>query len=185
MRQFEGVMIEPLQSRNRKEQRIPIEDCGGGSSSAFRELMARVTGLEPATSGVTGRHSNRLSYTRALRLGSVWTASMGVGLRRSFLGVKARERLFSSKLECSVGNYSEQQKPHDHVQTNVFFGLRICTEPLKGPRLQGRLAQLVERFVYTEDVGSSSLSSPTIDPARVRCVIGASPNLHNTVASQT
>ncbi len=26
----------------------------------------------------------------------------------------------------------------------------------------GRLAQLVERFVYTEDAGSSSLSSPTI-----------------------
>ena len=31
----------------------------------FRK-MARVTGLEPATSGVTGRHSNQLSYTRAL-----------------------------------------------------------------------------------------------------------------------
>ena len=28
----------------------------------------------------------------------------------------------------------------------------------------GRLAQLVERFVYTEDVGSSSLSSPTMPP---------------------
>jgi len=27
--------------------------------------MARVTGLEPATSGVTGRHSNQLSYTRS------------------------------------------------------------------------------------------------------------------------
>ena len=27
--------------------------------------MARATGLEPATSGVTGRHSNRLSYARA------------------------------------------------------------------------------------------------------------------------
>ena len=25
--------------------------------------MARVTGLEPATSGVTGRHSNQLSYS--------------------------------------------------------------------------------------------------------------------------
>ena len=27
--------------------------------------VARVTGLEPATSGVTGQHSNQLSYTRA------------------------------------------------------------------------------------------------------------------------
>ncbi len=32
--------------------------------------MARVTGLEPATSGVTGRHSNRLSYTRAFDIGA-------------------------------------------------------------------------------------------------------------------
>jgi hypothetical protein len=28
------------------------------------KIVARVTGLEPATSGVTGRHSNQLSYTR-------------------------------------------------------------------------------------------------------------------------
>jgi hypothetical protein len=28
--------------------------------------VARVTGLEPATLGVTGRYSNQLSYTRAL-----------------------------------------------------------------------------------------------------------------------
>ncbi len=28
--------------------------------------MARLTGLEPATSGVTGRHSNQLSYNRSL-----------------------------------------------------------------------------------------------------------------------
>ena len=27
--------------------------------------MARVTGLEPATLGVTGRYSNQLSYTRS------------------------------------------------------------------------------------------------------------------------
>ena len=28
--------------------------------------MARLTGLEPATPGVTGRYSNQLSYNRAL-----------------------------------------------------------------------------------------------------------------------
>jgi hypothetical protein len=38
--------------------------------------MARVTGLEPATSGVTGRHSNQLSYTRVR--GGVYGAMPGL-----------------------------------------------------------------------------------------------------------
>ena len=33
----------------------------------WKPLLARVTGLEPATSGVTGRRSNQLSYTRSGR----------------------------------------------------------------------------------------------------------------------
>ena len=37
--------------------------------------VARVTGLEPATSGVTGRHSNQLSYTRVpMEMGGSCTA---------------------------------------------------------------------------------------------------------------
>jgi hypothetical protein len=42
----------------------------GSELIVLKEKVARVTGLEPATSGVTGRHSNRLSYTRAPPLGS-------------------------------------------------------------------------------------------------------------------
>jgi len=37
---------------------------GGARHFLRQKKMARVTGLEPATSGVTGRHSNQLSYTR-------------------------------------------------------------------------------------------------------------------------
>jgi hypothetical protein len=36
----------------------------GNQSTCFKNLVARVTGLEPATFGVTGRRSNQLSYTR-------------------------------------------------------------------------------------------------------------------------
>ena len=37
--------------------------------------MARLTGLEPATPGVTGRYSNQLSYNRPLRAGEpAWGA---------------------------------------------------------------------------------------------------------------
>ena len=32
------------------------------------QILARWTGLEPATTGVTGRYSNQLSYHRANRL---------------------------------------------------------------------------------------------------------------------
>jgi hypothetical protein len=38
--------------------------------------MARVTGLEPAASGVTGRRSNQLSYTRVLMAAKYDTASV-------------------------------------------------------------------------------------------------------------
>jgi hypothetical protein len=43
----------------------------------------------------------------------------------------------------------------------VLLGLRVAKRDAKRFHT-GSLAQLVERFVYTEDVGSSSLSRPTI-----------------------
>ena len=43
--------------------------------------MARETGLEPATSGVTGRRSNQLSYSPAGRCHGVRAARSGCGIR--------------------------------------------------------------------------------------------------------
>ena len=38
-------------------------NCGATNNTDLRKIMAGVTGLEPAASGVTGRRSNQLSYT--------------------------------------------------------------------------------------------------------------------------
>ena len=39
-------------------------------AGVFQAMVARLTGLEPATPGVTGRYSNQLSYNRPLRIPS-------------------------------------------------------------------------------------------------------------------
>ncbi len=47
------------------QQLTPLSPWGHGPNSGCREEVARLTGLEPATPGVTGRYSNQLSYNRA------------------------------------------------------------------------------------------------------------------------
>ncbi len=51
--------------------------------------MARLTGLEPATPGVTGRYSNQLSYNRALSWAMVCVARL-TGLEPATPGVTGR-----------------------------------------------------------------------------------------------
>jgi hypothetical protein len=53
------------------------------------EKVARATGLEPATSGVTGRHSNQLSYARAWTGGLYDPADEG-GISERPMSVKPR-----------------------------------------------------------------------------------------------
>ena len=46
------------------EQTLPADSVGGGGvrGSVERSFETGATGLEPATSGVTGRRSNQLNY---------------------------------------------------------------------------------------------------------------------------
>ena len=91
------------------------------TASMEENKMARVTGLEPATSGVTGRHSNRLSYTRAF---AFYGGSIGIdrsiserrmarvtGLEPATSGVTGRHsnrlsytRTFFKKFSSEEGN---------------------------------------------------------------------------------
>ena len=56
-----------------------------------------------------------------------------------------------------------QALDHEEIALGAKKKMTACEADVSrlGER-RGRLAQLVERFVYTEDVGSSSLSSPTM-----------------------
>ncbi len=46
-----------------------LAECGAGKSGGLSDPEAGATGLEPATSDVTGRRSDQLSYAPAIRLG--------------------------------------------------------------------------------------------------------------------
>ncbi len=75
----EETHVQRMTSRQTTDDAdLDFHGVGEGARHPFcSEEMARVTGLEPATSGVTGRHSNQLSYTRVSRC-VVSSAARGV-----------------------------------------------------------------------------------------------------------
>src|SRR3989442_15549217 len=58
-----GIDGEPEAAVGTLHNKKPPPFAGGGGGYAIGESQAGLTGLEPATSGVTDRHSNQLSYS--------------------------------------------------------------------------------------------------------------------------
>jgi hypothetical protein len=82
--------------------------------------MARLTGLEPATPGVTGRYSNQLSYNRAFFSRSGRVVARLTGLEPATPGVTGR---YSNQL--SYNRSAVQTRP------NVSWVLRKVTGGVK------------------------------------------------------
>ncbi len=71
-------------AKNRREAVHILLYCNISRGCFHNVLLARKTGLEPATLGVTGRYSNQLSYFRATNCG------VPTGIRTPVIAVKGR-----------------------------------------------------------------------------------------------
>jgi hypothetical protein len=101
--------------------------------------MARLTGLEPATPGVTGRYSNQLSYNRASTAGQQGQMARLTGLEPATPGVTGR---YSNQLSYNrrhlppgcPGRGSLLRKAQGAVKRTTalifrsFFGAGTCPE---------------------------------------------------------
>ncbi len=111
------IRLRPPECPTSKMLRI-----SGGSDVRFsgKTLLARVTGLEPATSGVTGRRSNQLSYTRS---------SEAQRLRRAGGGVKPQRTRFR---DWSCGCRSTSKGGPNGGTTTHAVLLRVSVFAAKG-----------------------------------------------------
>lgn len=101
--------------------------------------VARETGLEPATSGVTGRRSNQLSYSRSGKLNSF--AQRGVDVPSPPCEVKRSKPPFLKKFQRPVGNSKKRGARGRDTATRGAKSLPIliinaasnpCSHSLKG-----------------------------------------------------
>jgi hypothetical protein len=93
--------------------------------------MARATGLEPATPGVTGRYSNRLSYARAIFVLVPKSLSKAGVIPPTPLRVKAIKR---SLCRIVVGLLSVRLLPPYFEPAGARMATPKATSPCTAPR---------------------------------------------------
>jgi hypothetical protein len=93
-----------------------------------KTLLARVTGLEPATSGVTGRRSNQLSYTR-----SVEPAFRGVGRERQ--PSKRRFRISLPDEILKIWTRKNRDQPIRPIPVSVLLARLVGGDGFEPPAL--------------------------------------------------
>ena len=93
--------------------------------------MARLTGLEPATPGVTGRYSNQLSYNRAFYLANLFmVVARLTGLEPATPGV--------------TGRYSNQLSYNRVYHLQIASGVRRCLSR-SALTVKGRSATIITK----------------------------------------
>ena len=93
----------------------------GGHSGENSGKVARLTGLEPATSGVTGRHSNQLGYNRAFafrrdQMARISAVARLTGLEPATSGVTGRHSNQLSYNRPLTARNKSKREPRSRAQ---------------------------------------------------------------------
>ena len=136
-------------------------------STKSLKRLARVTGLEPATSGVTGRHSNQLSYTRASDAHS-FVRRRGGHLRGSQKCVKRVKHLCEETMRREV---KTSLPAHDDETPACIYALRNAERthtrpPVRAISSVGRALRLHRRCRRFEPVIAHHKTKITKVPER-------------------